>query len=355
MGKTGNGKKQVSLHQMQTFIDKYKKILLLATGIALIALPVMLDNTYLLTVCVKIGSYTLLGLGLNVLTGYTGLVSLGHAGFVAIGAYTSSLCAVKLGMNFFPAMLLGMLVSGLVGVLLGLPTLRVTGTYLSIITLGFGEIVKMIAMNWASVTNGTLGVKNIPKPSIFGMELTISNYGLYDLMLVLVVLTTLFCIALVKSKTGRALQAIRADELASTMMGINVTSYKILAFVISACICAVGGALYSSLIGYIDPNTFNFDVSTLILSIVILGGMGTIRGMFIGAALLIAFPEVSRFLMDYRFVLYGVILVLMMRFRPQGILGWKSTMPYHLTKRVQKEVEAMDQYGPLNLWNETKG
>ena len=292
---------------MQTFIDKYKKILLLATGIALIALPVMLDNTYLLTVCVKIGSYTLLGLGLNVLTGYTGLVSLGHAGFVAIGAYTSSLCAVKLGMNFFPAMLLGMLVSGLVGVLLGLPTL------------------------------------------------TISNYGLYDLMLVLVVLTTLFCIALVKSKTGRALQAIRADELASTMMGINVTSYKILAFVISACICAVGGALYSSLIGYIDPNTFNFDVSTLILSIVILGGMGTIRGMFIGAALLIAFPEVSRFLMEYRFVLYGVILVLMMRFRPQGILGWKSTMPYHLTKRVQKEVEAMDQYGPLNLWNETKG
>ena len=151
-------------------------------------------------------------------------------------------------MNFFASMILGMVVAGLAGVLLGLPTMRVTGTYLSIITLGFGEIIKMIAMNWASVTNGTLGVKNIPRPSVFGYDLTIANNGLYYLMLVLVLVTTLFCIAVVKSKTGRAFQAIRADELASTMMGINITSYKILSFVISACICALGGALYASLI-----------------------------------------------------------------------------------------------------------
>lgn len=353
MSKTG--KKTNFVHSMETFVDGKKKILLLLLAVFLIALPYMLNNQYLVTVAVKIGSYALLALGLNMLTGYTGLVSLGHAGFVAIGAYTSSLCAVKLGMNFFTAMILGMVAAGLAGVLLGLPTMRVTGTYLSIITLGFGEIIKMIAMNWASVTNGTLGVKNIPKPSVFGFEFTIANNGIYYLMLVLVLLTTLFCIAVVRSKTGRAFQAIRGDELASTMMGINITSYKILSFVISACICALGGALYSSLIGYIDPNTFNFDVSTLILSIVILGGMGTIRGMFVGAALLIAFPEVSRFLMEYRFVLYGVILVLMMRFRPQGIMGWKSTMPYRLSKNVQQQVEKMDKNAPLNLWNETKG
>lgn len=145
---------------------------------------------------------------------------------------------------------------------------------------------------------------------------------------------------LVKSKTGRALQAIKGDELASIMMGINTTYYKILAFVISACICAAAGALYATLIGYIDPNTFNFDVSTLILSIVILGGMGTIRGMFLGAVILIAFPEASRFLMAYRFVLYGVILVLMMRFRSQGILGWKSQLPYRLSKNVAAKLEA---------------
>ena len=350
MEKTEKREKRPLLHEAELFADRNKKILVALLMAVLIVLPMALNNQYLLTVAVKIGSYVIFALGLNVLTGYTGLVSLGHAGFVAVGAYTSSLLAVKMGMNFFGATILGMVVAGLVGVLLGLPTLRVTGTYLSIITLGFGEIVKMIAMNWTPVTNGTLGVKNIPKPSLFGIDLTISNYGLYYMMLVLLLAATLFCIALLRSKSGRAMQAIRADELAGVMMGINTTAYKILAFVISACICAMGGSLYSTLIGYIDPNTFNFDVSTLILSVVILGGMGTIRGMFVGAALLIAFPEVSRFLMEYRFVLYGVILVVMMRFRPQGILGWRSTLPYRLSPEVQKRVEQADQDKPLNLW-----
>ena len=120
-------------------------------------------------------------------------------------------------------------------------------------------------------------------------------------------------------------------------------AYKILAFVISASICALGGALYSTLIGYIDPNTFNFDVSTMILSIVILGGMGTLRGMFVGAIILIAFPEVSRFLMEYRFVLYGAILVLMMRFRPQGLMGWKSRLPYRISKNAEAELKKMEE------------
>ncbi len=186
-------------------------------------------------------------------------------------------------------MLAGMLVAAVIGVLVGLPTLRVTGTYLSIITLGFGEIVKMVLMNWQDVTNGTLGVKNIPKPQIFGIKLTVANNGMYFLILIMIVLISLFCKSLIQSKTGRALRAIKTDEMASTMMGINITKYKILAFVVSAMICALGGALYSSLIGYIDPNTFNFDVSTLILSIVILGGMGTLRGMYVGAIVLVAF------------------------------------------------------------------
>ena len=322
------------LYQFESFVSMNQKVLLILLLAFLCLLPKGVNNQYFLTVVVKMAVYAMFGLGLNILTGYTGLVSLGHAGFVAIGAYTASLCAVKLGWSFFPSMLLGMAAAGLVGILLGLPTLRLTGTYLSIVTLGFGEIIKMIAMNWAPVTNGTLGVKNIPKPAVFGMKLTIANHGLYYLVMIILVVCTVFCLVLVKSKTGRALQAIKGDELASVMMGINVTYYKILAFVLSACICAAAGALYATLIGYVDPNTFNFDVSTLILSIVILGGMGTIRGMFLGAAILIALPEVSRFLMVYRFVLYGVILVVMMRFRPQGILGWKSQLPYKLSKQV---------------------
>mgnify|MGYP000625475651 CR=1 FL=1 len=294
------------LSSFEQFTSKNAKILWGVLAVILIALPFVVKNQYFLTVVAKIGCYAILGLGLNILTGYTGLVSLGHAGFVAIGAYTASLLAVTLGWSFFPAMLAGMLLAAVIGVLVGLPTLRVTGTYLSIITLGFGEIVKMVLMNWQSVTNGTLGVKNIPKPQIFGIKLTVANNGMYFLILIMIVLISLFCKALIQSKTGRALRAIKTDEMAST--------------------------------GYIDPNTFNFDVSTLILSIVILGGMGTLRGMYVGAIVLVAFPEVSRSLMKYRFVLYGVILVLMMRFRPEGLLGWKSSLPYKLSKKVQAKI-----------------
>lgn len=322
------------LNTVEVFFDKYKLAWFGLSAVLLLLLPKLASSQYIITIIIKIGVYICLAMGLNILTGYTGLVSLGHAGFVAIGAYTSSLLTVKAGMNFFPAALIGCLLAALIGVLLGLPTLRVSGTYLSIITLGFGEIIRTICLNWTGVTNGTLGVKNIPKPSIFGFKLTVPNHGLYYLTLVLVVAVTVFCSLLIRSHTGRAFQAVRGDSLAATMMGINVTGYKILAFSISAGICALGGSLYSTLIGYIDPNTFNFDVSILILSIVILGGLGTLRGMVVGSVILISFPEISRFLMEYRFVLYGIILVLMMRFKPQGIMGWKSTLPYKLSKQV---------------------
>lgn len=335
-------KKNKSLNiilSMEQFVDRFKLPLAGISVMLLLVFPHLLTNQYILTITVKVGIYIILALGLNILTGYVGLVSLGHAGFVAIGAYTASLLATRLGVGFFLSMIAGMVVAGISGIILGLPTLRLSGTYLSIVTLGFGEIIKTIAMNWNSVTNGTLGVKNIPSPAIFGMKLTIANSGLYYLMLIMLLLVTLICYLTYKSRTGRAFLAIKTDEMAGIMMGINVTYYKVLAFVLSACICAAAGALYASLIGYIDPNTFTFDVSTMILSIVILGGMGTIRGMFLGSIILITFPEVSRSLMDYRFVVYGLILVLMMRFRPQGLLGWKSQMPYKISKKVQKRLE----------------
>lgn len=326
--------KKSLLYRIEMLSDRYRLPLMVIAAVLVLGFPQVVSDQYIITIAIKAGIYIMMALGLNILTGYTGLVSLGHAGFVAVGAYTSALLAVKMGCGFFVSMLFGVLTAGVSGVLLGLPTLRLSGTYLSIVTLGFGEIVKMVALNWDVVTNGTLGVKNIPKPELFGLKLTIANNGLYYLMAVMLLIVTCFCIAVVKSKTGRAFLAIKADEMAGTMMGINVTYYKMLAFVLSACICSVAGSLYAVLIGYIDPNTFTFDVSTLILSIVILGGMGTIRGMFLGAVVLITFPEVSRALMDYRFVVYGLILVLMMRFRPQGILGWKSQVPYKISRHV---------------------
>jgi len=326
------------LLKFETFIDKYKLPLAVICAVLLLGFPYMGVNQYILRIAIMIGIYSMLAMGLNILTGYTGQVSLGHAGFYAIGAYTASLISLKLGYNFFAAALAGALLSSICGLLLGLPTLRLKGTYLSIVTLGFGEIVKMITINWDRVTNGTLGLKNIPKPEIFGMKLTLANNGLYYMMLALVALIALVCLLIVKSKIGRAFMSIKEDELAATMMGIKTTQYKILAFTISAFITGIAGAFYASMIGFIDPNSFTFDISTLIISIVILGGMGTLRGMFLGSAILIAFPEVSRFMMDYRFVVYGIILVVMMRYRPQGLLGWKSLMPYKLPKLAIQEL-----------------
>lgn len=323
------------VYSVESFLDRYKLPAWILLAGVLLAVPFMGFNSYLMRILIMIGVYAMLGMGLNILTGYTGLVSLGHAGFFAIGAYTASLLMLRLNMPFIAAMLIAACVTGLVGLLVGLPSLRLTGSYLTIVTLGFGEIVKMIIVNWDSVTNGTLGLKNIPKPSFFGVEMTLSNHGLYYTMLVLVLLVALVCIAIIRSNTGRTFQAIKEDELAATMMGIRTIRYKLLAFVISAFITGIAGSFYATLVGFIDANSFTFDVSVLIISVVIVGGMGTMRGMFLGAVLLIAFPEISRSLMEYRFVVYGLLLVLMMRFRPQGLLGWKSQMPYKLSKRVK--------------------
>ena len=307
---------------------KYKVILGIISILLLIALPVFGLSQYIIRIFIMIGIYTMLALGLNILTGCTGLVSLGHAGFYAIGAYTTAILMVTANMNFLFAVIIGMVVTGICGLLLGLPTLRLTGTYLSIVTLGFAEIIRMVIMNWDSVTNGTLGLRNIPRPSFFGFQLTIANYGMYYMMLFLLIMVTLSCLAFQNSKLGRAFRAIKANELAATMMGIRTARYKILAFVLSAVVTGLAGGFYATLVSYIDHNSFNFDISILILSIVILGGMGTVRGMYLGAIILIVFPEVARPLMEWRFVVYGLVLILMMRFRPQGVLGWRSRAPY---------------------------
>ena len=333
------GKRGGFIFSMESFCEKYKLPIWAAAAAVLLGLPLLGLSQYLIRIFIMIGIYSMLALGLNLLTGYTGQVSLGHAGFFAIGAYVSSLMSINLGCSFIISFIAGALITALCGFLLGLPTMRLSGSYLTIVTLGFGEIVKMVLLNWTDVTNGPMGLKNIPKPNLFGMDLTLANNGLYYLMLFLVLLVSVVCVMLIRSKTGRAFIAIKDDELAATMMGIRTSRFKILSFAFSAGIAGLAGAFYAPVISFIDPNTFVFDVSTLIISIVILGGMGTMRGMYLGAAILIAFPEVARFLMDWRFVVYGLVLVVMMRFRPQGLLGWKSQMPYKLPKLTRIALE----------------
>ena len=327
--------KKSLVYRIEMFVAQYRCFLIPLGLLFLLVLPFAGLGQYLIRVCVMVGIYYMLGMGLNILIGYTGLVSLGQCGFYAIGAYTAALLMLRLHMNFFPSMLIGAILSAFCGLLLGLPTLRLSGSYLSIATLGFGEIVRTIIMNWDQVTNGTLGLKGIPRPKLFGLELTLANNGLYYLMLVLALLVTLGCYLIVHSKIGRAFISIKEDELAAGMMGIKTTHYKILSFVISAFITGLAGAFYAPVLGYIDHNSFVFDTSILIVSIVILGGSGTFRGMLLGALILIASPELLRPLMEWRFVVYGLILVIMMRFRPQGVLGWRSQIPYRFLKRKE--------------------
>lgn len=324
------------LSSFESFCYKYRYIFAVIYVLLCVSIPFLGLNRVQTRLLMMIALYAMLGMGLNVLTGYTGLVSLGHAGFYGIGAYVCALLQVNAGWSFWPALLAAGVFTAFIGLLLGLPSLRLSGSYLSIVTLGFCEIVQMILKQWESVTNGNYGVRNIPTPHFFGIPLTAKNGGLLLLIVVLATLTALGCLALKNSNTGRVFFAIKDDELASTMMGINTSRYKIVSFVISAFITGAAGGFYSLVNGYIEPTNFVFNTSILILSVVIVGGLGTIRGMVFGAALLQLFPEVSRGLYEWRFVVYGLLLVLMMRFRPQGALGWRSTQPYHLSKQAKQ-------------------
>ncbi|SNS63744.1 amino acid/amide ABC transporter membrane protein 2, HAAT family [Anaerovirgula multivorans] len=328
------------IKEKMNFIKPNKKrdFLLLATLI--LALPYIINSQYLLRIVIMIGVYSILALSLGLVTGYAGQVSLGHAAFYAIGAYFSAVLSVNFGISFFITAPIAAIAAAICGLLLGLPTLRLSGTYLAITTLGFCEVVRMVLLNWEKVTNGPLGINRIPRPSLLGFDLTLANNGMYYLMVFFLVFTTVVMLAIVRSKIGRAMMAIREDELAATMMGIKTTTYKVIAFVVSAFFSGLAGAFYAHMIRFIDPNTFTFDTSIMILSIVILGGMGTIKGMFLGAAILVSFPEVLRFLQEYRFVVYGMVLVLMMRFRPQGILGGQKKTAYKLPKGVIVDINS---------------
>lgn len=316
------------------FLSKNKKIVIPVTYILLASAPFLGVSQYFIRVLCLIGVYSILTISLNLIAGYMGQTSMGHAALYCLGGYCSALLGSKFGWPFWITILFGILGGALGGLILGLSTMRLSGSYLAVITLAFAEVVEMVVLNWNGVTNGPLGVRNIPRPSIFGWELTTSNGGFYWLMLALVTIAILVSICVVNSKFGRAVRAIKEDELAAKLMGVHTAAYKVKTIVLSGALAGMAGAYYASMNRYIDANTFSFDVSMTILCIVIFGGLGSIPGMIVGSILLIAFPEVLRSLADYRFVVYGLLLIFMMRFRPQGLLGGLSKKPYRLPKGV---------------------
>jgi branched-chain amino acid transport system permease protein len=326
-----SSKKKFSL---AAWCNKNKLILLAVLVILLVIFPQLPISPYILRIATLVMLYSTLAVALNLISGYTGQISLGHAMFFGIGAYTTAIMVTKLGFSWFATIPFSILISAIVGLLVGLPSLRLSGSYLAIVTMGFAEVVKMVFNNWTPVTNGVLGVKNIPQPELFGIVLKTTNGGMYYLILVIMLLVSVFVYLLVNSKYGRAFRMIKGDPLAATVLGVNTTYYKVLAFVISAMLTSIVGSYYASFQRFINASSFTFDTSILILSIVVLGGMGTMRGMYLGAAVLIILPEALRSMEGLRFVIYGLCLVLVMRFRPQGLLGGEPKVPYAFPKGV---------------------
>jgi branched-chain amino acid transport system permease protein len=274
---------------------------------------------YLLHLAILAGIYIILTISLNLIIGYAGQVSLGHAAFYGIGAYASALTALNWHFPFPLAALSAMVVAGACGLALGLPTLRLKEDYLAIVTLGFGVIVDLVFLN-LEITGGPDGLGGIPAPGFLGISFR-SGASYLGLVAVAVALVLVLTHRLVSSYHGRALRAIRDHEVTAQVMGINTPAYKVMIFTLAAALAGLAGSLYAHYITFINPETFGLHTSILILAMVVLGGMGSLTGSVLGAVILTALPEVLREFQSYQDLLYGALLVGLLILRPQGLLG----------------------------------
>ena len=328
------------LRLLQHGIQKFWYAVLLAL---LLAAPWMLPE-YFTSQLTFILIYGILGLGLMLLSGFTGLFSLGHAAFLGVGAYTEAVLAAK-GWPFPLSMALAMALSASVGVVVGLPALRVKGIYLGIATLAFGFIVEEGLARWESVTGGNAGLA-VKGVSAFGWSLA-SSEAFYWLCLVLAVLSTLAVLNLLRSPTGRAFVAIRDSEISAQSMGIHLARYKSLSFAISAALAGLGGALYAHKISFLSPDQFNILQSIDLLLLVVIGGLGSVHGAFLGAIFLIVMPQLIALAKNYlpdaigqaaglNGVVYGAVLIAFVLFEPMGLYGrwlkirtWLQLVPFY--------------------------
>ena len=318
------------------------KIAWLLVGIAA-ALPLFfLEDRYVVDTATTVLIYVMLGWGLNVVVGLAGLLDLGYVAFYAVGAYTYAILSTQFGWGFWEALPLAGLAAASFGILLGWPTLRLRGDYLAIVTLGFGEIIRIVLVNWTELSGGPNGIASIPRPSFFGLPFKAggdeesatfaSFFGLefspmhriiflYYLILVLALLTNLLVLRLRKLPVGRAWEALREDEIACKALGINVTNVKLSAFALGAMLGGFAGVFFAARQGFISPESFVFTESAIILAIVVLGGMGSQLGVVLAASVLVLLPEFGRNFSEYRMLAFGLAMILIMVWKPGGLLA----------------------------------
>ena len=313
--------------------------------------PVIFYNQrYILDLGILVLTYVMLGWGLNVVVGLAGLLDLGYVAFYAVGAYSYALLATNFGLSFWVCLPLAGFLASLWGVMLGFPVLRLRGDYLAIVTLAFGEIIRLVITNWQSLTGGPNGVSGIPRPTLFGIPLTAGDDGLaarlgiefdptqrivflFYVILALALLTNWVTIRLRRLPIGRAWEALREDEVACRALGINTTTTKLTAFATGALFGGFAGAFFATRQGFISPESFTFQESALVLAIVVLGGMGSQLGVALAALTMIGGFELFRGLEQYRMLVFGIAMVLLMIWRPRGLIGHRSPTVY--LKRAQ--------------------
>jgi branched-chain amino acid transport system permease protein len=310
------------------------------------ALPFLpFANRYVIDVATTVLIYVMLGWGLNVVVGLAGLLDLGYVAFYAVGAYSYALAAIHFNLSFWECLPLAGLFAGFMGVLLGFPVLRLRGDYLAIVTLGFGEIVRIILVNWQSLTGGPNGITGVPRPTFFGAPLTANPpegvtafhqlFGLeysptqrvvflYFLILALALITNFFTLRIRRLPIGRAWEALREDEIACRALGINPRNTKLTAFGIGAMFGGFAGAFFATRQGFISPESFTFIESATIVAIVVLGGMGSQMGVVLAAAVLVLLPEFGREFAQYRMLVFGAAMVGIVAWRPQGLLAHRE-------------------------------
>ena len=291
-------------------------------GASFLATPIA---SYDAVLVYPVGIFVLMALGLNIVVGKSGMLDLGYVAFFAIGAYTMALLGTHTGLNTWEIMPFGIGFAMLAGVLLGLPTLRLRGDYLAIVTLGFGEIVRLIALN-STWTKGPNGIANIPMPPDIGpLKFKLDNQKVFFWVVIVMILLTIWMIRrLSVRRPGRAWEAIRQDEDAAELMGVPTLKYKIWSFTLGAAVGGAAGVLYASKNLFIAPEMFTLNVSILILSCVVFGGIGNIWGVVVGATILGYLPDRIRFISDARLLVFGIVLVVVMNFRPDGLLPRKK-------------------------------
>ena len=311
-----------------------------------IALPIAFsDNRYVVDTATTVLIYVMLGWGLNVVVGLAGLLDLGYVAFYAVGAYTYALLSTQFGWGFWEALPVAGATAAFFGIVLGWPTLRLRGDYLAIVTLGFGEIIRIILVNWTEFSGGPNGIASIPRPTFFGLHfkppsddgpLTFAQYFglefvpehrlifLYYLILILALLTNLFVSRLRQLPIGRAWEAVREDEIACKALGMNVTNVKLSAFAIGAMLGGFAGVFFASRQGFISPESFVFTESAIILAIVVLGGMGSQLGVVLASLVLVLLPEIGRDFAEYRMLLFGLAMILIMIWKPGGLLAHRA-------------------------------